>query len=134
MRKFVVEGVLFTGQLVFGYNSENICIFFSNEAELRTDQLVWLSRNFPFTDDRLPVTFPKSKIKEITDLSFQNFWNVYDYKTGGKEIAEKQWNTLSEADRINALDYIKKYNYHVKTTGQGKAMAKTYLRQKYWIQ
>jgi hypothetical protein len=133
MRKFVIEGVHFAGQLVFGYNTENICVFFSNEAELTTPQLKWLSANFPFVDDQLPVTFPKSKIKEITDLSFETFWEVYDNKVGGKAIAEKLWNSLGEADKLNAIDYMKKYNYHLKTTGQAKAHPKTYLRGKYWI-
>lgn len=132
MRKYVIEGVHFEGQLVFGYNTENICIYFSNEAELTTDQLMWLSRNFPFTDDQLATTFPKSKIREVTDLSFKMFWETYNYKVGNKSKTEKLWAQLAENDRINALEHLKRYNYYLKTSGIAKVYPERYLSQRRW--
>lgn len=44
-----------------------------------------------------------------TDYSFDDFWGLYDKKTGNKAKLVKKWNSLTEAERKKILEYIPKY-------------------------
>jgi len=132
MRKYVVTSKFFEGEMVYGYNSEGILVFFENKAELQTEHLNWLFKNFPVVDNQLPKTFPKSKITEATDLTFEAFWEAYAYKVGDKRAAAKAWRQLGESERLAIFEHLPKYNYHLKTTGVGKAYPSTFLNQRRW--
>ena len=43
------------------------------------------------------------------NVSFENFWNLYDKKRGDKSKLEKKWKKLSDSDRLEIMDYIPKY-------------------------
>ena len=50
----------------------------------------------------------KIKVKEIVNIPFNEFWNLYDKKISSKK-AEVLWNNLSNDERVNAIDHIPKY-------------------------
>jgi hypothetical protein len=50
----------------------------------------------------------EEKIKEY-NISFDDFWNLYDKKVGDKNKAEKMWNKLKDQDRESIMKYIPKY-------------------------
>ncbi len=104
MRKYVLTSPAFDGELKFGYNSENILVFFENNAELKSEHLDYFITNFPFVADALPKIVNKGKLTEVTDLSFERFWNEYNYKVGDKKKATKLWNQLQESEvRFSAV-------------------------------
>lgn len=76
----------------------------------------------------------ESKEKEIKEISiaFEDFWNLYDKKTGSKPNAKKAWLNLSPIDKQNAFDFCKKYQA---TCSEKKYIkdAQGYLNQKYWV-
>ncbi len=132
MRKYILTSKRFIGSLVFEYDLEGILIGFKNEANLDTEQIEFLYKNFPFTDDKLPYTAGKGTIKEITDLSFNRFWDDYAYKVGNKKKAEKLWIALSESERLAVLDSLKRYNYYLKMTNIARVYPERYLSHRRW--
>ncbi|MBN1250671.1 MAG: hypothetical protein JXA16_00950 [Bacteroidales bacterium] len=133
MRKYLITSPEFTGELIFGYDSEGILKYYENNAELKIEHLRWLHRHFPVVDSVLPDIVKKGKLQEITDLSFDNFWVEYNFKVGNKQMAEKLWYKLSEAERINILEHLPKYRYYLKThQGLMQAYASTFLNQRRW--
>ena len=78
------------------------------------------------------------KFKAITidelppDLSFEVFWKQYNLKE--KKInAEKRWKNLTEANKIKALNYIKKYRAECQHKGIAMQNPDTYLNQMRWL-
>jgi hypothetical protein len=77
-------------------------------------------------------------IKEFTvvkgepDLSFDNFWNLYDNKSK-KLVSQKLWEKLSKDDKFNAIIFIKRYKSWLRLKGTAQALPDTYLRQKRWL-
>lgn len=67
------------------------------------------------------------------DLSFEIFWNKYNYKDGGsKKKAEAVWDKLSEKDKATAISWIPRYENILIRQGVAKMYATTYLNQKRW--
>jgi len=67
------------------------------------------------------------------DLTFETFWNKYNYKEGGsKKKAQAIWDRLSEKDRTAALNWIPKYENILIKQGVAKMYVTTYLNQKRW--
>jgi len=130
MRKFSLTSPAFTGEMIFGYDAEGVLKFYENNAELKTEHLIWLSRNFPFDLSDLINITKKGTIREITDLSFEKFWELYDYKLS-KIQAIKAWEKLNELDKLLAIEHIKRYTYYLKTnTNIAKLNAATYLNKR----
>jgi hypothetical protein len=72
-------------------------------------------------------------IEVLPDLSFDTFWNRYNYKEAGdKADAKKKWALLSDADKVKALAYIHVDNNHRLASGAARKYAKTYLHQRVW--
>ena len=46
--------------------------------------------------------------KETINISFSEFWNLYDKKVG-LEKSKQKWEKLSEAEKIKIMDFIPKY-------------------------
>lgn len=133
MRKYVLTSPDFTGELIFGYNSEGVLVYFENKADLQDAHWQYLSKNMPFVDTELAGIVKKGKLTEITDLSFARFWAAYNNKVGNKKRAEKLWVALQENERIAVLEHLPKYNYYLKThQGLMKAYPETFLNQRRW--
>lgn len=72
-----------------------------------------------------------SKKEKVLNIPFDNFWDLYDYKSTNKKTAEAKWSRLSNKDRQAAIDHLPSY---VKSTPD-KTFRKhptTYLNQEHW--
>ncbi len=132
MRKYVLTSNKFTGSLVFEYDLNGILTGFKNEAELSNEQIFFLHTHFPFKEGHLSIAAGSGTITEITDLSFERFWNDYAYKVGDKSKTRKLWKELSESEKIAVLDSFKRYNYYLKYMGIAKVYPERYLSQRRW--
>ncbi|MEQ8685487.1 MAG: hypothetical protein RIE86_09345 [Imperialibacter sp.] len=132
MPKYLVTSTEFEGSMVLEFDAEGILRSFQNETIMRPDQVNWLATHFPLTKEKLD--FIKSRSQTISvktavyDLTFENFWSLYNYKFGNKIRAAKLWKALSEADKIQALEAIAPYNYYLQThPNQDRLYPETYL-------
>ena len=68
---------------------------------------------------------------QITILSFEEFWELYDKKVGDKERLRKKWEHVKEEDRLKIAEHIPAY----RMTQPDKKYRKnpdTYLNNKSW--
>lgn len=119
--KFNLNGILSGVEIMGEVNEPSTINFFSKLPLTKADFLKICAIN--------KVTPVEIK----PDLSFENFWNRYNYKDGGsKTKAEISWNKLSLKDKSAALDFIQKYEQILIRQGVGKMHGVTYLNQKRW--
>ena len=73
----------------------------------------------------------KSKVKDIINISFEDFWNLYDKKVGNRSKVESKWQSLSDNNRILAMEHIPLY---IKSTPekQYRKDPTTYLNNTGW--
>lgn len=99
------------------------------------EQVNWLKQSIPGDEIDLN-TWSRSAswiiVEQIPeDLTFNTFWEAYNYKVGKKERAIKLWLALSEADRTKALRSIPKYNWWLtKKQNMERLYPETYLNQR----
>lgn len=91
----------------------------------------------------VPVTYTDFKswlqnknfvIQEVPqDLTFENFWQRYNYKVGKKERAKKLWQAMTDDEHAAALLSIQKYNaYLINHPTIERAYPETWLSQRRW--
>lgn len=121
------------GEYRLAYNQDGHLIKYE-VLEADDAAIIYLSRNIPATEEELKQMASRWKCELIEmpmDLSFDNFWNTYNYKIGNKARAEKLWSKMSDADKTKALMAIPKYERYLKTkNNMEKAYPETYLSQK----
>ncbi len=73
----------------------------------------------------------KNEKNAIINISFDQFWNLYDYKVGSKVKLKKKWEGLSDSDRDHIMKHIPQY---IKTTPDKKFRKHpaTYLNNQGW--
>lgn len=106
-------------------------------ASLTDEQLAYLFNNIPFNEENLKAMCHNSggKLKyEVlpTDLSFDAFWTAYAYKVGEKPKCIKLWNALTDVERLDALNAIKKYDKFLHLKQTAKIYPERFLSKKYW--
>lgn len=123
----------------FGYDANGVLVFFDASDSVSEQQILWLHDNMPLSHDDLPEF--KKKIESSgasldlvpPDLSFERFWDDYNYKHGKKQKVKKTWEGMTEGARIAALLYIKKYNYWLSQhPNVERQYPSTYLSYKPW--
>lgn len=70
--------------------------------------------------------------KELTDLTFDAFYKQYPNKLGKKKEAQKTWDKMSEAERMDAMLYLGEYLPKKAKEGTNIPYASSYLNGKYW--
>ncbi len=123
------------GEIIFRYDADGMLIAYEMNADLTQEQYARLVATFPFqeSDAKAMAEKPNSKVQLVpADLSFERFWNAYNYKEGKKVMAENSWKRLSTKDKAEALSYIAEYNHKLIVSGVAKAYPSTYINQKYW--
>ncbi|NJM14038.1 MAG: hypothetical protein HC896_00395 [Bacteroidales bacterium] len=132
MREFILTSKNFEGSLTFGYNENEVLLSFANNAELNDGQVDFLCKNFPFRLCYLNMfAGEKGKIEEITDVSFENFWDIYNYKTD-KINALKFWDKMPNNDKLDAINGIKRYKTRCLMKNTAMIYAVRYLRNRRW--
>lgn len=66
-------------------------------------------------------------------ITFEIFWDKYDYKASGKKEAQTAWNKLSQRDQQGAYDWITPYFSQIKLENKPKLHASSYLNKQRWI-
>ena len=67
------------------------------------------------------------------DLSFERFWEEYDYKIGKKTRVRKKWEVMDDMERIKALKHIKTYRYFlIQHSHIQKQYPETFLNRAEW--
>lgn len=103
---------------------------------MTAEQYRYLGQHLPYNEAALDL-FKASRanfevIEVAPDLSFAAFYNAYAYKVGKKVMAENAWKRLSQEDKAAAINYLPRYNSHLRQTGAAKAYPSSYLNNKYW--
>ena len=72
------------------------------------------------------------KSKDTISISFDNFWNLFDYKVGDKGKIIKKWESLSDSDRDKVMEHLPLY---VQSTPdkQFRKHPSTYLNNQGWF-
>lgn len=134
VNKYLLHSNSFSGEVILHYNPDGCLIFFEYNAEMTEQQQLWFYNNFPTTYSRLEQIIFKSKtviLKPIQlDLSFQNFWDTYDYKIGHKSRAEKLWNAAKEVEKVMVFENLPAYNYYLNIKKIEKLYPETFLYQR----
>lgn len=136
MKTYAITSQRFEGQILFKYGINGNLIGFEIEAELSDVQLTWLYQRLPLTYPEL-VQFSKApnsqmKLVEVPqDLSFETFWQRYNYKVGKAE-AEKAWGKLAEVDKSLALQRIAAYDGFLMRKGTAKVWPERYIKKRYF--
>ena len=75
----------------------------------------------------------KSKVnKNILNIEFEKFWDLYNYKVGSKSKVLKKWESLTELDRGMIMEHLPHY---IKSTPdkQYRKHPATYLNNQGWF-
>ncbi len=105
------------------------------DGELTEEQKNYLfhPKRFPYTEDIIKIWQKSVKKVEVIigkpDLSFDTFWNLYNYKVS-KKNAQTQWKKLSELDKLNAIKNIKAYDGFLKRNNTAKVYPERYLKNR----
>ena len=136
--KYVLTSHNFEGELELEFDSNGILKVFKNNAELNEAQLNHLTNNFPCTVQSAKDLIAKSTslvAQHIpADVTFEQFWNMYNHKAySNKIISEKVFEKMSLKERLQDVEYIRKYENLLKLQqGVAKKYAETYLRSRVW--
>jgi hypothetical protein len=145
MRKFSVTSDRWEGEMTFEYyDNERLAQsrwpevinfkaleWFVNHNPVAIRILEWVANNAPV------------KVTEIFEpIDFENFWELYDKKTGSKEMARQYWDgekktinkrPITEVDRQNIIKILKRYT--AKYKGEQKTfqpLSTSFLHQRNW--
>lgn len=132
MRQFYITSPKFIGYVLMIFTTEGNLQRFSIHAELNDDQRQFLHMNLPFkvTDFELFTAKSKTiKVQEVPLLvTFEMFWNKYNYKVGKKDT-EVTWAKTSEENQLKAYLRIPEYDAWVTAKKIGKLYPATYLNK-----
>jgi len=65
------------------------------------------------------------------NISFEEFWNLYDKKCGSKEKLEAKWGKLKDEERTAIMEYIPRYKQH-QPDKQYRKNPDTFFDQRGW--
>jgi hypothetical protein len=137
MKEYLFFSNRFSREIKVVFNAQDALIYFEI---LNADDIV-VSKSNSVSISPLREQFLKDmaelKIK-VTELdrkiSFDMFWDKYNYKDSGRKKAEEAWNKLNKEDQIKAFDYSSVLDRKLKMGAIAKPYATTYLNQKRWEQ
>ncbi len=135
-RKFTVKGQNATA--ILGYTETGLI----SQIELlnNEDQAIaeWLLGWAPIRIENL-LTYisnpnPRLAVREILDVTFDGFWNLYDHKVGNKARCEKAWNALRDNEKVACLQKVPVYSKWIKQQPGTmiKVYPETFITQRRW--
>lgn len=118
-----------------GYNDDgHINYLKHNRSFESSDKLdkfleaIWQKSNL----DRFVKTGHATLTEIAEDLSFERFWNEYNYKFGKKPSCKKVWQGMPDAEKAKALAHITKYNDQLKQSSRDRMYPQSYLNRAEW--
>jgi hypothetical protein len=133
LRKYLIEFKDVQGGVIAGYRRSILHLVEVN-CELNIQQHEWLWKWVPTVESDIQ-TFRHDRIKVTRvaeDVSFDAFWNLFSYKVGKKERAERLWNALREDEKAAAMAAIPKYKGFLANYGTAQAYPETWIGQRRW--
>lgn len=137
MTKYEFYSTIFECTFQVKYNNGGVMVgfeMFKDDAIVMEKLALILTKCLnekPFLEYMKEKKIPVTRI--IDDISFDAFWNAYNYKEGGsKKKAEAAYNKLSDADKSAAINYIPKYRRIKAKETTALAYATTYLNGQLW--
>ena len=132
MKHFVVTSNHYQGELSFKFDLNDRLIGFQINAVLSQEQYDWFFKNLPKTTKVLLSDWKANsktiKITEVPlDLSFDAFYNKYNYKVGNKTKAKDLWAKMDDANRALAITKIDAYNRFTEQSMIAKVYPERYL-------
>jgi hypothetical protein len=133
MDRYSIEFKGVGNAMVIGYTTGKLVeILFPEWMEIH--QIAWMMKYIPICEpdlsslDEYKHKFKVMKLEE--DISFENFWNEYDYKIGKKQRAEKLFKELSNADKSKCIQKIKAYKFFLLQKNIDKLYPETWISQR----
>lgn len=120
------------GFFVFGYDEVGELCYFERVGREVRDWLKFMEFLPTKLSDLERLRTVNFQIEEIQEVTFENFWSLYDDKRD-KVKTKAIWDKLSERDRKQYFDWVKPYFKFLQEKYQSsdwtlfKKMAKTYL-------
>jgi hypothetical protein len=119
-----------------GLTPESKITAFSIEGAPHKDFYDYISANFPITygvfKERYMKTAKSATFRqENYVVTFEQFWNAYNDKVRSSKVkTQRAWDKLTQLDRLQAYNYIKKYE---RNRGSAeKKYATTYIADRLW--
>lgn len=143
MRSFLIKGVSVEARATYNEETDLLAgievlkvvpTSTHYEPAILKSFLRWIPTTLPDVEQFVAAPPSGIKITEIApDLSFQAFWDAFDYKMGNKSRAEAAWGKMNVEDRSTCILSIKKYKLWKKQNPSiGHIYAETFLSQRRW--
>lgn len=128
---------------VFKYHLNGVLKSFKVlEGILGETQINWLFKKgmFPYLEEQVKAFSTSPKLKPhfdvtvgLPDTSFEAFWGAYGRKQK-RIVAEKLWNKLGQAERLKALEGIRRYHNWLRlNNGIAQCLPDSYIRNRRWL-
>ncbi|SEG38968.1 hypothetical protein SAMN05421847_2165 [Halpernia humi] len=137
MRKFIAKHQITGLKITFQFDLNEVLRIMEVDGDWTPEQVKKILAKVPTgtTEMLEAIKYQKKEsawiFSEISDISFAAFHKRYPRKVGLKEITEKAYNKLSEADKMEAILYIAEL-IKLKNDGTAFPYPATYLNKKYW--
>lgn len=137
MRIFISKHQVTGLKAVFKYDLNGVLRALEFDGDWTQQQVQIITQKVPLNTETILIDIanqsPQSKwiFSEVTDISFEAFYKRYPRKVGPKGETEKQYNKLSDADKMDCILFISEL---IKLKGDGTAFPypASYLNKKYW--
>jgi hypothetical protein len=102
------------------------------ELSMNEQQRQWLWDFIPKHEAGLKHLPPKkTRVTKIeNDLSFESWWDLYDYKVGNKKRAKDHYEKLDDHTKALVFQKTKEYNYFMANVSFDKVFPERFLAQK----
>jgi hypothetical protein len=133
MKKYLMIGVHHTVEFCFRERDGLLCgVTFPEELSDRNT--IYLIDNLPHDYEELQTLAKKfsAVLREVPqDLSFEAFWDTYNYKVGNKARVKKLWQALPQQDRAACIVSLARYDQYLKLHPRmERAYPETYINQR----
>lgn len=138
MEKFLLEIKKTGATIILGYR-DGVLVLLDMKETVSKLQVLWVHKSVPhhYAEFEAFKKFLEKrgiKVSEIMpDLSFDNFYNTYNYKKGKKSSVQRTWESMEDTEQAKALAYIKKYNFYLaQHPNVQKKYPQSYLNAQEW--
>jgi len=90
----------------YALTGKGIMLF--DSSTLRNQQIHLSKSTDAFIENDKPIPYSNTNNKKDINISFDDFWNLYD-KKANRLKCEKKWNTLSDVERESVMKHLPRY-------------------------
>ena len=83
------------------------------------------------SEERKKEEISSNEDTKRAEISFEEFWDLYDKKKGDRGKLQKKWEKLRESERLAIMEYIPKYKLETPNK-QYRKNPETFLNNKAW--